>query len=342
LHRANLLLSFPVTRRLPLSLRLALAGLFAISIEVSTYQLTWYFSYGPVASDLRIFTTGVEIVRMGDAHELYQFDLQREVQNRLYPQTRRAGALPFNHLAYELLLYWPIASLPYVSALIVWALMNLALVAVIALLLRPYASSMQATTGLPIVFWLLAFYPVSYVLAEGQDSIIFLTLVVLSLRCSESNRTFLAGFLLALACFKFHVAVLIAFLVFALRKRWGGLAGFSAGGALVIGISRMMIGRTFAADYLSMLRNQEAMNPWGFVPHFMPNLRGFLQWALASWLPMGSIRMSILVFSAVVGGATSWIIVRSAGRPNESLLYAAAIVTSVLVSYHMHMQDLTM
>ena len=304
-------------------------------------QLAWYFSYGPVASDLRIFTTGVEIVRTGDGHELYHIDAQQRVQNRLYPQTRRAGALPYNHLAYELLLYWPVARLPYATALRVWALMNLALVVVIAMLLNPYTSALRLTTGLPLVLWLLAFYPVFYVLAEGQDSIIFLTLVVLSLRCAESNRMFLAGFLLALACFKFHVAMLIAFLVFGLRQKWQGLAGFVAGAALVIGISRMMVGPTFASDYISMLRNQEVMNPWGFVPHFMPNLRGLLQWGLAPWLAIGSIRSIIFVFSAGIGAVTSWIILRSAARPNENLVYAAAIVTSVLVSYHMHMQDLT-
>ena len=112
-RHSNLLLSFSVTSRLPLSLRLALTGLFLISIEVSAYQVAWYFSHGPVVSDLRIFMTGVEIVRTGEGHELYDFDEHRRVQTRLYPETKRAGVLAFNHLAYELLLYWPVAHLPY-------------------------------------------------------------------------------------------------------------------------------------------------------------------------------------------------------------------------------------
>jgi glycosyl transferase family 87 len=325
-----------------LSLRLALTGLFLISIEVSAYQVVWYFSHGPVVSDLRIFMTGVEIVRTGESQELYHFDEHQRVQTRLYPETKRAGVLAFNHLAYELLLYWPVAHLPYRTALMVWALMNLGLVLVIAWLLTPYTKALREATGLPVVLWLLAFYPVPYVLAEGQDSLIFLSLVVLSLRCAESGRTFLSGLLLALACFKFHLVLLIAFFAFFLPCKWRGLAGFATGSALVIGISRAIVGPSFAHDYISLLRNQEVRTPWGFVPGFMPNLRGFLSWALASWLDIGVIQPIVFVVSAGLVVSASGIILRSRSRQNESLYYAAAILSAGLVSYHLHMQDLTM
>ena len=77
------------------------------------------------------------------------------------------------------------------------------------------------------MLWLLAFYPVPYVLAEGQDSLIFVSLVVLSLRCAESGRMFPSGFLLALACFKFHLAAPNRILGFVSPWKWRGLAGFA-------------------------------------------------------------------------------------------------------------------
>src|SRR5262249_6032694 len=132
------------------------------------------------------------------------------------------------------------------------------------------------------------------------------------------------------------------FLVFLLRGKWRALGGFATAAALVVGISRIIVGPSFVVDYVFVLRNQEVRTPWGFVPQFMPNLRGLLQWALASYLDVGVIQAAVFVVSAGLGVTASWIILRSRPRPSESLYYAAAILTAGLVSYHLHMQDLTM
>ncbi len=332
-----------MTSRLPLSLRLALTGLFLISIEVSAYQVAWYFSHGPVVSDLRIFMTGVEMVRTGEGQELYHFDAQRRVQMRLYPQTKQAGLLPFNHLAYELLLYWPLAHFSYRSALTVWALINLGLVFLIALLLRPYTKALREATALPVALWLLAFYPVPYVLAEGQDSLIFVSLVVLSLRCAESGRMFPSGFLLGLACFKFHLALLIAFLALFLRWKWRGLAGFATAGAL----GHWHLASDRGAELRDMTTSPccATKRSGRRGDSFLGSCRicvDSCRWALASWLDIGVIQPIVFVVSAGLVVSASWIIWRSRSRQNESLYYAAAILSAGLVSYHLHMQDLTM
>src|SRR2546430_6467926 len=100
-------------RPLPRTHRVALVCLVLISMTLNARQMQWYFHHGPLASDLRIFMTGVEMVRTGEGHQLYSFKAQEVVQNRLYPETRNGGLLPFNHLAYELLLYWPLSWLSY-------------------------------------------------------------------------------------------------------------------------------------------------------------------------------------------------------------------------------------
>ncbi len=324
-----------------------------ISIAVSGRQVVWYFSHGPAVTDLRIFMTGVDMVRSGHGKELYQFDAQEKTQVRLYPETRGSGLLPFNHLAYELLLYWPVSGLSYRMALIAWALANLGLLFLIAWLLAPYGRNLNLTTGTPLVLYLFAFYPAMYVLGEGQDSIIFLLLVVLSLRSLDGGWTFLAGLLLALACFKFHLALMIVFFVFLLRGKWRGLAGFVTGGVAVGGISLALVGPAIFHDYTAMLRRQELITPWGFIPWFMPNLRGFLQWWLDRWLDAGLILLVIFMSSAVVGVVASWFVLRkgalgdktvrsSKANGDESMVYSLAILTTLLVSYHLHMQDLTL
>jgi len=313
-----------------------------ISIGVSGKQTLWYFSHGPVVTDLRIFMTGVDMMASGQGRQLYQFDAQEKAQIRLYPETRTSGLLPFNHLAYELLFYWPVSTLSYRMALLVWALGNVAIIFLIAWLLTPYSRALTQVAGTPLVLYLLAFYPVMYVLGEGQDSLIFLLLLVLSLRSMDNGRTFLAGFLIALACFKFHLALAIVFFVLFLRGKWRGLAGFVTGGTLVGGISLALVGPAIIHDYPAMLRRQDVMTPWGFIPWFMPNLRGFLQWALAPWLDVGAILPVVLISSAVVGVVATWFVLRNGAKNDESMAYAVAILTTILISYHLHMQDLTM
>jgi hypothetical protein len=323
--------------------RWALIIFCLISIGVSGRQSLWYFAHGPTASDLRIFMTGIDMVRSGQRHELYQFEAQQRAQVRLYPETRTSGLLPFNHPAFELLLYWPISGLSYRMAFLAWALANLGLVLLIARLFAPIVPTLNGVTAIPLALFLLAFYPVIFACGEGQDSIIFLLVLVLSMRSMNAGRTFLAGFLLALACFKFHLVFLIAFFVLGLRGKWRGLRGFICGAAVVGGISFAIVGPAILHDYPAMLRNQNVMTPWGFIPWYMPNLRGILQWALASWLDIGAILPFIFMSSAIVGVVATWLVLR--GRPkqqDESLTYAVAILTTILISYHFHMQDLTM
>src|SRR5262249_1391011 len=160
--------------------------------------------------------------------------------------------------------------LPYRVALLAWALINLAIVIAIARLLEPFTQELRRMTGIPIALYLLAFSPLLYVFGEGQDSLLFLLFVTASLRLNLARRAFPAGFLLALAFFKFHFVLLIAFFVFVLRRDSRGVLGFATGGLLVAATSIAMVGPNLPMDYLSMLRQQEMMTPWGFIPWFMP------------------------------------------------------------------------
>lgn len=326
---------------LPSVHRGALICLVLISMAVNARQVGWYFHHNPLASDLRIFMTGAEMLRSGERQDLYSFQKQEKAQNRLYPETKHGGLLPFNHLAYELLMYWPLSRMPYQAAMITWAMVNLGIVFLIGHLLRPFAASIWHCSGIPIAMWMLAFYPVSYVFGEAQDSLVFLLLLVLSLRVANAGRMFLAGFLLAMALFKFHLVLLIALFVFVIRRDWKGIAGLACGGALVTSISWVLVGPRFPYGYLAMLRQQEVMTPWGFIPWFMPNLRGLLQWGLSPWMDIGAILPIIFVASVIVVIVTAWLV---APRPaiDVTLLYMLGIPAALLVSYHLHMQDLSL
>lgn len=331
----------PRDRRLAPLYRAGLICLFVISTLVSGRLLVWYWSQGPYATDLRIFLSGVELMRNGQGRELYQFAAEEAVQNRLFPDTKEAGYLSYNHLAYELLLYWPLARLPYRAALMTWGAINAGFLLLIAWLLKPFTKALREFSGIPILLWMIAFYPVLYVLGEGQDSIVTLLLIVLSLWLMEDRREFISGFTLGLVLFKIHLSLGIAFFVFLVPRKWRGVAGFATSAILMTGISMVMVGPSFVRDYLHIIRLQESTTPWGFIPRFMPNYRGILEWTLIRWLDMGSLLLLIFVLSLGTIG-TTWIALRVRDRTAATALYAAAIPTALLVSYHLHVQDLSL
>ena len=319
--------------------RIVLMCFLLVCLGLNTRQVLLYFSLGPAASDFRIFMTGANMVRGGQGRELYNFAAQEAVQTRLYPETRNSGLLPFNHLPYELLLYLPLSYLPYRAALVAWQMLNVGIVLAISALMRPYTAALRQALGLPVPLLLFAFYPVTYVLAEGQDSLLFLFLLIASLRCLDANRAFVAGLVLASACFKFHLALAIAGFAFVLTRRWLAAAGFCVGAFFALMVSAAMTGLHFARDYSSMLRQQEMTTPWGFIPRFMPNLRGLLEWSLSPKLDVGAIFLIVVAVSVLISLSAAWLVLRSPGL-NTSPAYSLAILTTILVSYHFHLQDL--
>ena len=321
-------------------LRIVLLICLISSFTVSARQVLQDWSAGPVATDFRIFMTGIELERSGQGSRLYSFDAQQAAQTALYPETRYAGLLPFNHVAYELLFYFPFAKFSYHAGLIAWAILNIGIVFLIAWLMRPQLEALRVATAVPAFVWIVGFYPVIYVLAEGQDSLIFLLFLVLSFHFGQKHQMFLSGFALSLGCFKFHIALMIAFFVLLLPAKWRAVFGFAIGAALVGIISFAMVGRDFLRSYLRMLRSQETMTPWGFNPHLMPNLRGLLHSALFVRTDAGTVFVATLLSSLVIGLVTSWVILHH--KRGLGALYALAVLTTILLSYHLHVQDLSM
>lgn len=326
---------------LPLVARMSLCCCLLLSFVLSARQVRLYWSLGPGVTDLRIFMTGVDLVKSGNGAHLYDFEVQQAAQISRYPQTKYDGLLPFNHVAYELLFYFPFASLSYRAAIASWAVLNLALLSMFVWFMEPYTRLLRAVTKVPTLLWILGFYPVMYALGEGQDSLIFLFFVGLSFHLCHKHRDFLSGFALSVGCFKFHLAIMIAFFVFLLPRRWRALSGFLVGVLLASVVSTAMVGPNFWHSYIRLLRAQETMTPWGFNAYLMPNLRGLLHLLLTARAEVGTIFVLTLVTSAALGAAVTWMIWRCSPQ-DDRLAYALAVFTTVLLSYHLHVQDLSL
>lgn len=222
--------------------------------------------------DFSIYYTGGRIVWSGRTAKLYDLPTQARYQTPYY----QLQPLPFDHPAYELLLFLPLTPLPFNMALALWGIAGIAMSWAIARLLAPHLTHLPSPVSLWIFAMAAASYPLIWTLVQGQDSILLLALFALAYVNLKSHKDILAGVALAAALFKFTLVLpfVIPFLLF---RRWKFLAGFAGGGLVVTTISVAMTGIEGARQYVRLLLELFVHPEVGYIsPTAMPNGRGFL------------------------------------------------------------------
>jgi hypothetical protein len=293
--------------------------------------------------DFTIYYTAGTMVREGTGHTLYDDAAQFRVQQAFAPQVAtRLGALPFNHPPFEALLFIPLSYFPYRVAYLLWTLANLAMLAVLPMLLRPYVPLLRARPPLAWTVASLAFFPIFFAMLQGQDAILLLFLYAMAFVSWKKQRMVSAGAWLACGMFKFHLVLPFLLLMLVQEKRAGGrrraLTGFLGIGLILGAVSVAAVGvRQIIAYPHYVLGLEKTMAMGAIMPSDMPNLRGIL------YLMASSVRhfdgLAILL-SAVVYFLAAWIC-RSADRdPDDNdrhdadLKFSLAVFATVLVSYH--------
>ena len=283
--------------------------------------------------DFRQLYTSGYMARTGHGRELHDFDAAEKFQNVVVGPA--VGALPFNHLAYESLIYAPFSLLRYRAAYVAFFVANLAILAAAFLTLRPYLDPLRDVWALLPVAIFVCFLPVTLALTEGQDSIILLALMIWATCAFDRGDDLSAGAFVGLSLFKFQYGLPIA-LLFLVWRRWRFLAGFAATAAGVTAISLWLTGWDGFLAYLHSLTEMSSrFSPtfglrYGIRPDLMPNLRGFAQ-AVAHGATSAS-KVMTTISSAIV---LIWTATR---RPSLPL----ALLAAILVSYHHLITDTTM
>lgn len=290
--------------------------------------------------DFTIYYTAGTMVREGMGHTLYDDAAQFRVQQAFAPQVAtRLGALPFNHPPFEAVLFVPFSYLPYRTAYLLWTLVNLAMLAGLPILLRPYVPLLRAGPALAWAVASLAFFPIFFAMLQGQDSILLLFLYALAFVSWKRQRMVSVGAWLACGMFKFHLV--LPFLVLMLiqekraRERLRILAGF-AGVDVVLGA--VSIGAVGVGQILSypryVLGLEKTMAMGAIMPSDMPNLRGVV------YLMASSVRhfdVLVILLSAVVYFLAARICRlgdQNSDHKNDELALSLAVFATVLVSYH--------
>lgn len=289
--------------------------------------------------DFIIFYTGAQMVLDGKARNLYDLNLQKDYQAG-FDVPFRPDPLPYNHPAYELLLFLPLARLSYTDAFIGWAAFNILLVMGIARLL---ASVIDRENRKLAALLCAAFFPVTATIWHGQDSILSAFLLSSALVSLRRGHTGLAGIVLALGLYKPQLVVPIA-VVFALKRRWEVVLPFVGAGGFLVCISILMTGWSGALQYIRLLSwiNQ---THYAIDPLNMANLRGLFE--NLSHI-MGIPRVILFVMTAagsiltVYWSSLQW---KEHGFSSNSmfdLFFSHLVATTLLASYHLYIHDLTL
>ena len=161
-------------------------------------------------SDFAANYSAARLVRQFGTSDLYSLELQKKVQKEvLRGGSFPGGLLPYTHPPFEILLFAPFGYLPYSHAFILWDLLNGS-----SLLLLPWVMSTSRFGGLKahrktILFAVVSFYPFAVCLWVGQDSIVYLWLVILAYILLRRHKEFWAGVVLGLSFFRFQTSCLL-------------------------------------------------------------------------------------------------------------------------------------
>jgi hypothetical protein len=287
-------------------------------------------------ADFRQLYTAGYMVRSGHANQIYDYDTATAFQEMVVGP----GYLPpFDHLAYEALLFVPLSFFRYRTAYFIFLALNLMLLALAARLFKPCLSELAAfAPWMPYAIF-FCFVPVSLTLVLGQDSILLLTLMMAAFVSLNRGHEVRSGILLGLGLFKFQYVIPIA-LLFLVWRRWRITSGLLLCSSALAGLSVWIVGLRATGAFgrtLSVMSTRLSSNPermkYGTFPDHMPNLRGLI-YAIAQHFSVTQIEVAVLV------AICSAFVIVLAARMKPSL--SLAITVGMLLSYHGLIHDATL
>lgn len=151
--------------------------------------------------------TGARLVLQGQAAVLYDPAVQAQLQHEQVPGS--PGLSWFVSPPFTVLLYLPLALLPYEVSALVWCALTVGLLVMSLLLLRPLVPASVQIDYRLLALVFAASPALLALVAAGQDTAVVLVLFVVGLRCLAAGRDVTAGCLLALTAFKPQLLVFV-------------------------------------------------------------------------------------------------------------------------------------
>lgn len=270
--------------------------------------------------DFGVFYFASHMVFAGAGQSLYDLATQHAFQTQFH----RAPELLFCHPPFVLIPFLLIDRLPVWAAFLIWAITSLAL---LFFSIRMLSQAAELRYGNWPVLAAFAFLPVIACLANGQLSMVVLCAYVWTYAFWQKERRFLGGLALGLATFKFQLVIgFIAILL--LKRKWRELLGFATGSLLLLLLSIPITGVPGLLRYSAFLSRGDADS--GAKLNEMPCWRGLLSLGGADHL------LVVAAFSLLT------ILVAARCWRDLDTGFVAAVLASMLVSYHFNPTDLSL
>ena len=289
--------------------------------------------------DFSIYYSAGWVARNGLTHQFYDNASHFEVQQQFAGRVKQfRDPLPFTHPPFEAWYFAPFSFAPFTTAYVVWDVANIGLLAMATWLMRPFLEKLGKFSVIEGVLVSLAFFPIFFGLLQGQDAILILFFYACTYVLLRKGRYALAGVVLALGLFKFHLVAPFALVVLFWRERklW---YGFAPAGALLALLSYAMVGAQGIRNYPRfVLLLENAMSGSEKIPAGMPSIRGLLYMVTPADWNTGPLLAALCVALLLY---TVW---RTSGARSRDfdLKFSLAMLATALVGYHVVSYDLSM
>ena len=313
--------------------KIVLATLLFFSLILHARML--WFQWSHVASgsgDFIAYYTAGKILNSGNTRDLSSFEIQEKIQQQLALPGQKIF-VPFYHAPYQALLVAPIARLPYPTARLVWAALNLALLFIVfVVLVNILGSTHKLLDGLILT----ATYPTWINSIQGHDAIMSTLILVAVFDCLKNHREGLAGCMLALGLYKPQLVLPLGAMVLYSRQ-WGIARTFVIAGFFLACVSVLMLSWQGAIDLFSIVVSGEIRGTLTQASH-MPNIKGLVILILGSSQLAGLANVITAIISMVLLCGCARLCKDGFGPadPTLELKYSFALVTTLLINFHSH------
>ena len=291
--------------------------------------------------DFACFYRAGKMVLTGNGALVYNLPAQAHFDEVWHSQLnlseRYFPTLPYVFTPHSLLIFAPLALLPYGKSEILWYALNAA-----ALLAMPLVLRSQRMLGDGVcVAWTIAFpffIPAVLALIQGQPSILLLALLTLAFIALRQGCDVLSGVLLAIAAIKPQFVLPLLVVAFLVGRRRVLIGFLSSLFALTLAATPL-VGWRGIIQYPHALLGFNRMSD-GEHPLSMPNLRGFLYALIHTVISNAHLTLLVALVSVLIVFVAASVLDKDSIASSVGFSFLA--VVSIFVSFHGYVHDLVL